>query len=97
MLGYGVVCGDGFFQNGHKLPPDDTATTIMRKVDEMLGKPRDPKALDGLAQRAEGVLSMALEWWPRLQRPFAKDPIEDAIQTDGFRGKEIKDIPLLKF
>ena len=66
----------------------------MRKVDQMLGKPRDPESLDGIAQKAEGVLSMALEWWPRLQRPFAKDPIADAIETDGYRGREIKDIPL---
>ena len=26
-----------------------------------------------------GILSKAVELWPILQRPFAKDPIEDAI------------------
>lgn len=81
---------------GGKIPADDTATLIMRNVYDMLGKPKDEKALDSLAQKAETVLSMALEWWPRLQRPFAKDPIEDAIETDGFRGKEIRDISLPK-
>jgi hypothetical protein len=47
----------------------------MRNVYEMIGKPKDEKDLTGLAQKAEGVLSMALEWWPRLQRPFAKGSI----------------------
>lgn len=37
---------------------------------------------------------MAVEWWPRLQRPFSKDPIQDAIESDGFRGSKIKDIKL---
>jgi hypothetical protein len=64
-----------FWQNGTKLPADDTATKIMRNVYEMIGKPKDEKDLTGLAQKAEGVLSMALEWWPRLQRPFAKGSI----------------------
>ena len=66
----------------------------MRYVYEILGKPKDEKTLEGLSQKAEGVLSMALEWWPKLQRPFAKDPISDEIEKDGFRGKEIKDIYL---
>ena len=43
---------------------------------------------------AKGLLSAAVEYWPKLQRPFAKDPIDDVIQTDGFRGKEIKQLPL---
>ena len=43
---------------------------------------------------AKGLLSAAVEYWPKLQRPFAKDPIDDVIQTDSFRGKEIKQLPL---
>ena len=43
---------------------------------------------------AKGLLSAAVEYWPKIQRPFAKDPIDDVIQTDGFRGKEIKQLPL---
>ena len=43
---------------------------------------------------AKGLLSAAVEYWPKIQRPFAKDPIDDVIQTDGFRGKEIKHLPL---
>ena len=46
------------------------------------------------AGKTNGLLSAAVEWWPKLQRPFAKDPIDDAIQTDGSRGKEIKDLVL---
>ena len=44
--------------------------------------------------KSNGLLSAAMEWWPTIQRPFAKDPIDDAIKTEGLRGKEIKDIPL---
>ena len=44
--------------------------------------------------RTNGILSAAVEWGPKLQRPFAKDPIDDAIQADGARGKQIKDLVL---
>ena len=44
--------------------------------------------------RASNILSAAVEYWPKLQRPFAKDPIDDLIQTDGSRGKEIKQIKI---
>ena len=44
--------------------------------------------------KAKGILSAAVEYWPKLQRPFAKDPIDDVIQTDSFRGKSIKNLPL---
>ena len=43
---------------------------------------------------ASNILSAAVEYWPKLQRPFAKDPIDDLIQTDGSRGKEIKQIQI---
>ena len=43
---------------------------------------------------ASNILSAAVEYWPKLQRPFAKDPIEDVIETDGSRGKEIKQLQL---
>jgi hypothetical protein len=48
----------------------------MRNVYEMLGKPKDQESLTKIYQKAEGILSMAVEWWPTLQRPFAKDPIK---------------------
>ena len=51
--------------------------------------------LTGLSEKAEGILSKAVELWPMLQRPFAKDPIEDAIETEaGFRGKTVADLQL---
>ena len=51
--------------------------------------------LTGLSEKAEGILSKAVELWPMLQRPFAKDPIEDAIETEaGFRGKTMADLQL---
>jgi hypothetical protein len=47
-----------------------------------------------LSEKAEGILSKAVELWPILQRPFARDPVDDAIETDGFRGKKISDLYL---
>merc|ERR1711997_1144241 len=41
---------------------------------------------------AKHILSAAVEYWPKLQRPFAKDPIDDVIETDGSRGNEIKQL-----
>jgi hypothetical protein len=54
------------------------------------------KTMTGLSEKAEGFLSKAVELWPILQRPFARDPIEDAIETDGFRGQKISDIDMPK-
>ena len=39
------------------------------------------------SEKAEGILSKAVKLWPILQRPFAQDPVDDAIETEGFRGK----------
>ena len=47
-----------------------------------------------MSEKAEGILSKAVELWPMLQRPFARDPVADAIETDGFRGKKISDLYL---
>ena len=44
--------------------------------------------------KASNILSAAIEYWPKLQRPFAKDPIYDLIQTDGSRGKEIRQLQI---
>lgn len=41
---------------------------------------------------AKNILSAAVEYWPKLQRPFSKDPIDDVIETDGSRGNEIKQL-----
>ena len=46
------------------------------------------------SEKAEEILSKAVELWPILQRPFAWDPVDDAIETDGFRGKKISDLYL---
>ena len=43
---------------------------------------------------ASSILSAAVEYWPKLQRPFAKDPIKDLVETDGSRGKEIRQLQL---
>ena len=40
-----------------------------------------------MSEKAEGIMLKAVELWPILQRPFAQDPVDDAIETEGFRGK----------
>ena len=60
----------------------------------MFRKNSGSNTLTGLSEKAEGILSKAVELWPMLQRPFAKDPIEDAIETEGFRGKTVADLQL---
>lgn len=50
--------------------------------------------MSSLSEKAEGVLSKAVEWWPLLQRPFARDPINDVIETSGSRIKSLSDIDL---
>ena len=41
------------------------------------------------SEKAEEILSKAVKLWPILQRPFARDPV-----NDGFWGKKISDLYL---
>ena len=65
-----------------------------RIVEKQFKQISNSNTITGLSEKAEGILSKALELWPILQRPFARDPVDDAIETDGFRGKKISDLYL---
>ena len=44
--------------------------------------------------KAKSILSAAVEYWPKIQQPFAKDPIDDVIERDGRLGKRLSQILL---
>ena len=44
--------------------------------------------------KAKSILSAAVEYWPKIQQPFAKDPIDDVIQRDGSLAKTLSQITL---
>ena len=44
--------------------------------------------------KAKSILSAAVEYWPKIQQPFAKDPIDDVIERDGRLGKRLSQITL---
>ena len=44
--------------------------------------------------KAKSILSAAVEYWPKIQQPFAKDPIDDVIERDGRLGKRLSQISL---
>ena len=44
--------------------------------------------------KAKSILSAAVEYWPKIQQPFAKDPIDDVIERDGRLGKRLSQIAL---
>ena len=44
--------------------------------------------------KAKSILSAAVEYWPKIQQPFAKDPIDDVIERDGRLGKRLSEISL---
>lgn len=71
---------------------DSTKSMVMKQLFKTLRQSSGSKTMTGLSEKAEGILSKAVELWPILQRPFARDPIEDALDTDGFRGKTIEDL-----
>lgn len=74
---------------------DDTKSKVMKQLFKTFRRNSGSNTLTGLSEKAEGILSKAVELWPMLQRPFAKDPIEDAIETEaGFRGKTMADLQL---
>ena len=73
---------------------DDLVSKVMSQAFKAFKQNSDSNTLTDLSEKAEGILSKAVEFWPMLQGPFAKDPVEDAIETDGFRGKKISDLYL---
>ena len=44
--------------------------------------------------QAKSILSAAVEYWPKIQQPFAKDPIDDVIERDGRLAKRLSRIAL---
>jgi len=84
---------DENFANGADANASDGAKSkVMKELFKKFRQNSGSKTLTGLSEKAEGILSKAVELWPILQRPFAKDPIEDAIETDGSRGHKISDL-----
>ena len=73
---------------------DDAKSQVMKELFKRFKQNSHSNTITGLSEKAEGILSKAVELWPILQRPFAKDPIEDAIETDGFRGNTISELTL---
>ena len=73
---------------------DDTKSKVMKELFKKFKQNSNSNTITGLSEKAEGILSKAVELWPILQRPFARDPVDDAIETDGFRGKKISDLYL---
>ena len=66
----------------------------MKELFKKFKQNSNSNTITGLPEKAEGILSKAVELWPILQRPFARDPVDDAIEADGFRGKKISDLYL---
>ena len=84
-----------FFQLGaDATSTDDTKSKVMKELFKKFKQNSNSNTITGLSEKAEGILSKAVELWPILQRPFARDPVDDAIETDGFRGKKISDLYL---
>ena len=59
----------------------------MKELFKKFKQNSNSKTITGLSEKAEGILSKAVELWPILQRPFAQDPVDDAIETEGSQGK----------
>ena len=59
----------------------------MKELFKKFKQNSNSNTITGLSEKAEEILSKTVELWPILQRPFAQDPVDDAIETDGFWGK----------
>ena len=49
---------------------------------------------DAISKNAQGFVSKALELWPKIKRPFSKDPLSEVIEQEGHRGRDLNDIHL---
>ena len=48
--------------------------------------------MTGLSHKAEKLLTMAVEMWPTIQKPFAKDPITEVVENQGAGGEKVDDM-----
>lgn len=71
---------------------EDVKTALMKQLFRSLRSNSDQNTITGLSEKAEGLLTKAVEIWPILQKPFQRDPIQDAIETDAFRGETMEDV-----
>lgn len=72
--------------------PDDIKTLLMKKVYGGLKKYSNQDTITGLSERAEKILSYAVELWPAIQKPFQKDPILEVLETKRRDGKSILEL-----
>ena len=76
---------------------EDMKTVLMKHLFNTFRENSQQKTLTGLSEQAEGLLTKAVEIWPILSKPFQRDPIDDVISTDGFRGKTLKELVSVYF
>ncbi len=69
-------------------------TTMLKHLFRTFKANSNANTLTGLSERAEGLLTKAVEIWPVLSKPFQKDPIREVIETEGRGGtiKQIRDV-----
>ena len=49
---------------------------------------------ESISKNAQGIVSKALELWPKFKKPFSKDPLLEVLEQEGFRGIDLKDLHL---
>ena len=49
---------------------------------------------ESISKNAQGIVSKALELWPKFKKPFSKDPLLEVLEQEGFRGTDLKDLHL---
>ena len=68
-------------------------TEIMKTVfKQFRGSENSENTITGLSEKAEGILTKAVEMWPIIQRPFMKDQIEEVIEKEGGRASNLRDV-----
>ena len=78
-------------QTGNK--HEDMKTEIMKTVfKQFRGSENSENTITGLSEKAEGILTKAVEMWPIIQRPFMKDQIEDVSEKEGGRASNLGDV-----
>eukprot|EP00095_Tigriopus_kingsejongensis_P011216 maker-scaffold669_size115232-snap-gene-0.22 protein:Tk11216 transcript:maker-scaffold669_size115232-snap-gene-0.22-mRNA-1 annotation:"wsc domain-containing protein 1" len=83
---------DGKAPQGGGGETEDIKTGLMKQLFRTFRAHSQENTVTGLSEKAEGLLSKAVEIWPMIQKPFQKDPIQDAIETDAFRGQTMEDV-----
>ena len=71
---------------------DKTKSRVMKELFKKFKENSQANTVTGLSENAENILTKAVELWPIFQQGFAKDPMEDAIESEPLKNLNLSQL-----